>query len=174
MFKMDSFMWKKKIWFQSLESHKGKEIWLGCLCWEIKLAIFQKNKMLKVSTQKLEELEWKFRFSMESEIYFINSLKSSGIFRQSSSVNSEMSFGVIKSTKKTIFKSIFALASTYSKNELFLRILFEAFNNKKMDLLFDEWATMKCGLVRKFCSDLWNEINTFLIQHLFRGLGRNP
>ena len=25
----------------------------------------------------------------------------------------------------------------------------------------DEWATTKCGIIRKFCSSYWNEINKF-------------
>ena len=25
----------------------------------------------------------------------------------------------------------------------------------------DEWATTKCGIVRKFCSNYWNEINMY-------------
>ena len=29
----------------------------------------------------------------------------------------------------------------------------------------DEWATTKCGIVRKFCSDHWNEINIRNTRH---------
>ena len=33
----------------------------------------------------------------------------------------------------------------------------------------DEWATTKCGIVCKFCSDHWNEINVYiLVNHLSR------
>ena len=30
----------------------------------------------------------------------------------------------------------------------------------------DEWATTKCGIVRKFCSNYWNEIIFFLNSRL--------
>ena len=33
----------------------------------------------------------------------------------------------------------------------------------------DEWATTKCGIVRKFCSNYWNEINKLEIKTF--GLG---
>ena len=31
----------------------------------------------------------------------------------------------------------------------------------------DEWSTTKCGIVRKFCSNYWNEINIIIVLHFY-------